>query len=810
MKLNWKKIVPHLVAIVVFYLLTIAYFSPIFFDNKDLPQGDVVSYLGMGNDARQHYEKTGEISFWSNAMFGGMPSNYTYPPRTNNVFNFISKAFEGFLPINTAGVLFAYLIGFYIFMLAIGCSPWLSIVGAIVYSFCSYNLIIIDAGHVSKGLVMATIAPIAGGVILCYRKKYIEGSLLTLISVGLNVVLNHQQISYYVIIMLACMAICYLIYAIREKNFKNYIVASAILLCVALLSVTPAVDKLIPTYDYSKETMRGGAVLQNDNKGEKEKAGLDIDYAYMWSYGKAETMTLLIPNFYGGSSNYNLGNESKFYEALRPTGQASVYSKNAPAYWGDQPFTSGPVYAGAIICFLFILGLLICKGPERWWIIAATIIAILMSWGRNLPSLNNWIFYNLPMYNKFRTPSMSLVIANFTMAAMAMMCLKNIIDKKEDKKYYNKMLYIAFGVVGGLCLFFCLFGSGIFNFTGATDKQLPDWALSALIEDRQSMLSGDAWRSFLYILIAAVIIWLYQNNVIKKQNVVIAIVGFLCLIDLWSVDKRFFNEENFVPARQAKNIQATEIDNKIMEDTDPNYRVLNLTTNTFNESRTSYYHKSIGGYSPAKLRRYQDIIDFYISGNLSWPVLNMLNTKYIIFNTQNGPAFQQNPDAMGNCWFVDEIKWMQSPDEEILAIGTEDMHRIATIDKEWKSQIKDEKALQGVDSTAKIELKEMNGPGNIIYSSYSPKAQFAVFSEVFYKTWRCYIDGNEVPIERANYLLRGVEVPAGQHDIEFKCVDELYLICHRWSMIASIVVCLMILSLLGLTVAKSIKKKNLQ
>lgn len=807
-KFDWKhKVVPHIVAVAVFYIAAICYFAPIFFDNKDLAQGDVVSFLGWGNDVREHYEQTGEVSFWSNAMFGGMPSNYSFGQKTNNLFKPLSRIAEGFLPHLNAGVVFAYMIGFYIFLLAIGCSPWLAIFGALGYAFCSYNIIIIDAGHINKGLVMATIAPIAGGVILCYRKRYAIGALLTLISVGLNVYWNHQQVSFYIILMLMCMAICYLIYAIKEKTFKNYIAASAILLCVAILSATPAVDKLVPTMDFSKETMRGGAVLKADNKGEKENAGLNIDYAYSWSYGKAETMTLLIPNFYGGSSNYDLGNESHFYEALRPTGQASVYVKNSPAYWGDQPFTSGPVYAGAIICFLFILGMLVCKGKERWWILAATVVAIVLSWGRNLPSINNWLFYNLPLYNKFRTPSMSLVIVNFTMAAMAFMCLKEIVNKSIDKKELNKKLYIAFGAVGGICLIFCLFGGTMFSFEGLNDAQLPDWAVSALVDDRKEMLKSDAWRSFVYILLAVAVIWLYNNEVLKKETAVIVIIGMLCFIDVWSVDKRFLNEESFIPARQAKNIQASEIDEAIKQDKDPDYRVLNLTTNTFNESRTSFHHKSIGGYSPVKLRRYQDIIDYHINGKINWPVINMLNTKYVIFNTEKGPMYQMIPDAMGNCWFVEGIEWMQSPDEEIVALGERDLRKVALMDVEWKDQIKDETALQGKDSTAQITLTEYVDPGRLKYHTSANKPQLAVFSEVYYKTWKCYIDGQEAPIERANYILRAVEVPAGEHELFFECIDPLYVQTHKWSLIASCAVGFAMLALMALAIIGKIKTK---
>jgi len=416
---NFKKYLPHLLAIVIFFALAVFYFSPVMFENKDLPQGDVTSSLGWGNDLREYHDKTGEYAFWSNAMFGGMPANYAYMPNTNNIFQKFANVLMLNLPPLHVGVFFLYMLGFYIFLLAIGCSSWLSIIGAIAYALASYNLIILDAGHVNKGLVMATMAPIIGGIILTYRKKFLLGSLITLFFTGMNVLWNHQQISYYLLIIIFVLGIVYFIYAIKEHTVKDFFKSSLILVVVAVLAVLPAMDRLLPTADYSKETMRGGAVLKQNPNGVKEKSGLDIDYAFMWSYGKAESMTLLIPNFYGGSSQYDIGRDSKTYEALRQTGQGEQFCKQSPAYWGDQPGTSGPVYIGAIICFLFVLGLIIVKGPEPWWILIATIIALVLSWGRNFEGVNEFLFNYLPLYNKFRTPSMALVIVEVTMATLA-------------------------------------------------------------------------------------------------------------------------------------------------------------------------------------------------------------------------------------------------------------------------------------------------------------------------------------------------------------------------------------------------------
>lgn len=798
-KFNWKKLLPHLAAIAVFYLVTVVYFAPIFFENKDLSQGDVTSYLGWGDDARQHFEKTGEYCYWSNAMFGGMPSNYAYPAPSNNIFKYLQGLFTGFLPLNTAGAFFAYLIGFYLFLLAMGSNVLLSVLGALAYAFCSYNVIIIEAGHVSKALVMATMAPVVGGIVLCYRRKYIAGVLMTLIATGMNVFWNHQQISFYLILTILCLAVVYFIYAIREHALKDFFKSSAVLVVVALLAAAPAVDKLLPMLDFSKETMRGGAVLNSDADDGKETSGLDIDYAYQWSYGKMETMTLLIPDFYGASSHYDIGNDSRTFETLKPTGQASQFCRYAPMYWGDQPFTSGPVYAGAVICFLFVLGLLICKGPERWWMLAATLVAFVLSWGRNFPAVNEWLFYHLPLYNKFRTPSMALVIVNLTMAAMAVFSLKKVIDT-ENKKSLLQPLYIALGITGGLCLVFAIFGSSMFDFRGAQDARFPDWLQAALVADRQAMFTSDALRSLIFIVAAVSALLVY----IKYGFNTVLVVGLLAVLDLWTVDKRFVNSDSFIPKKKSRGIEATAIDKSIMEDNVAGARVLNLSSNTFNESRTSYFHKSVGGYSPVKLRRYQDIIDYYFSESITPNVLDMLNTGYIIYNTEQGQRIQKRQSAMGHAWFVNGVEWVESPDQEIERLATVNLATTAIVDKEWHDKIKGNSVVEN-GSTAIIELTDYKSPGNLLYTSRSEEPRLAVFSEVYYKTWRAYVDDEEVPVVRANYILRAVEVPAGYHTIEFKCVDELYETTHTWSLVISIIIGVLIVLLLVIGLYNTLK-----
>lgn len=817
----WKKSWQHLVALLIFGVLTCVYFAPVVFEDKKLPQGDVIATQGMGRDAAVYHETTGDWSYWSNSMFGGMPHNYTYPLPTHNVFRRVANVLTLGSTRMSLDLLWIYLLGFYVLMIALGCNPWLAIVGAIAFAMGSYNIIIIGAGHIGKARVIATIPVIIAGVMWMYRKRYIIGTIVTMLAVGLNVYWNHQQISYYLLIMLVCLAVAYFIHALYHKQVKDFMLASVFLLVSAVIATLPAVDRLVPTMDYMKETMRGGAVLHAEGEVKEKQGGLGRDYAFQWSYGKAETMTLLIPNFYGGSSHYPIGEDSETYRAIKQyAGEKSAHRfvKNAPLYWGRQPFTSGPVYAGAIICFLFLLGLMVVEGKDGWWLVAAWLIGIMMSWGYNLPWFNNVLFDYLPLYNKFRTPSMALVITTTAMVILGMMALKRIMNREVKLSH----IYIAAGISGGLCLLFALAPELSGNFIAYSDAhmpewilgafdadsramlesgaQMPKWVLGAFEADRHAMLQSDAWRSFIYIMLGFGVLWSYLRFPKMKQGLTIALLGVLILSDMWMVDKRFLNDSHFVSKQQLN--EPTEANLQIQQDTDSDYRVLNLASNTFNESQTSYFHKSIGGYSPVKLRRYQDIIDCYMVNPLNMNVINMLNTRYII--TKEG--VQYNSEAMGNAWFVQNIQWVNNPNEEINAIGNADLKNIAIIDTCWMKQIK-QQSFSNTD--ASVALVNYN-PSHLVYQTNNPANGLVVFSEVYYKTWKAYIDGFEVPLIRTNYILRGVEVPAGRHQIELRCVDELYDKTHTWSLIASTLVVVIILSLLGMAVCMNHRKQELQ
>lgn len=815
--IDTKQWLPHVIAVLVFFALTAIYFAPVF-QGKDLLQGDAVSALGWGKDAKDYFEQTGEYAHWSNTMFSGMPANYTFMPESVNIFEGFDKllTLRGFgASRRHIGSLFLTFVCFYIFLLSLGCKSWLSLAGSIAYTLCSYNIIIIGAGHMNKSLVIATMAPIIGGVILCYRGKLLLGALVTLIFAGLNVYWNHQQISYYLLLTLIILAVVYLVYAIREKQMKNYLRATAVLVAVAVLAVIPAIGQLVPSADYAKDTMRGGSVLQQDTK--KESSGLDIDYAYQWSYGKAESFTLLVPDMYGGASGYDLGTDSETYKLFKQAygaHQAADIVKTMPAYWGPQPGTSGPVYIGAVVCLLFVFGLFVVKGRERWWLVLATILSFVLSWGRFLPSVNEFLFYNLPLYSKFRTPSMALVIASLTMLTLGILAIKKVVDAREKNDArllaeQNKALLVSFSIVAVLLLFFVFFGGSMLDFKSATDANMPQMLVDALRADREAMFKSDVWRSLGFVLLAFLLLFMYLRKGFKSLYMVLAL-ALLFLVDLWSVDKRYLSYDDFVPKRAAAEIRPTEADKLILQDKDPNYRVLNLARSTFNESQTSYFHKSVGGYSPAKLRRYQDIIDYHFARGINPDVLNMLNTRYVIVPGDDGAeTVQLNPDALGNCWFVNRITWVDSPDEEIVALNDFDPLDEAFVDKEWKTAVGDADAYNNpVDSTAFIRMTEYKNPGNILYESYSPNAQLAVFSEVYYKTWKAFIDGKEVAPIRANYILRALPVPAGEHKIEFRCVDELIIGASRISLYGSILVGIVMVLLVGAIVYRNIKEKK--
>ncbi len=782
-----KNIWIHVGIVVAMFVVACIYMWPAV-EGKEMVQGDSLKWEAMAKEQIDFHNKTGEHTIWNSSMFSGMPG-YQIAIGVNNqsVFtyakNLLNLKFMGLS--RDVGVLFLYLIGFYICLLAFGAGPWLSLLGALAFGLGSYNIIIIEAGHITKAHALAMMAPILGGMVLTFRKKWLWGGILFTLSLGLQIAFNHIQITFYTMLAGVILGIVYAVYAVKEKEVKRFLIAVGILAVGSIFALGGNASHLLVNQEYAKYTMRGGndiTVTPEDLYHDSEPAsmggktnGLDINYAFSWSYGIGETYTLLVPGAMGGGSGEKVSTESSFYKTF--------HGDQAPLYWGNQPFTSGPVYFGAIIIFLFVLGCIVVKGPERWWLLIATILAILMSWGNNFLGFNEFLFNHLPMYNKFRTPSMSLVIANVTMVVMAVLALKAIFNKKEpiDRKVLNRGLYIATGVVGGLILLILVL-SGSFSYSGVSDTQMAaqygnqwDMIKSVLVSDRAALLRSDSWRSMAFVMLAAALLWLYVNDKIKKAGLVIGALLVLVLIDLWRVDQRYLDKENFSEP-SSMTLHRTQIDDTLdtyaAQNGDQDYRVFDLSVNTFNDSRPSAFHHQIGGYHAAKLRRYQDIIDFYLSRHINPRVLNMLNARYIVM--QNG-QIQRNPDALGNAWFVNEVKWVDNTNEEILSLNDFNPATTAIINRNEFSLSDQENAIDSTDAII-MEHQSPYNPDYVRYRSHTSDERLAVFSEIYYAPdWRAYIDGRPAEYIRANYILRAMIIPAGDHIIEFRCeAPQLY------------------------------------
>lgn len=825
MKPTVKKILTHGGIILFFFIIAAAYMSPVF-DGKVIMQGDSMKADAMAKEQRDYREHHGGEAIWNSAMFSGMPGYQVTTPPSPSVFNKVRNAvnlnFMGYS--RNIGIVFLYLVGFYVCLLAIGCNSWLSLLGALAFGLGSYNIIIIEAGHITKAWAIALMAPILGGMLLTFKRKYVWGGLLFTLALGMQIACNHIQITYYTLIMALLLGVAYFIYSIKDKWLKQFLLGVGILLIGCVFAVGGNARLLFVNQEYAKHTMRGGAQitvtpedLYKDGEAKSIAAsdGLDIDYAYNWSYGKGETYTILVPGAYGGGSGETVGRESEFYKNFR--------QEQAPLYWGDQPFTSGPVYFGAIIVFLFVLGLFVVKGPDRWWLLAATILAILMSWGKNLMGFNSFLFDKLPLYNKFRTPSMSLVIANVSMVFMAVLALKSIFDKENpiDTKKLNRGLYISTGISAGFILLMMVLSSS-FSFSGVSDTQMAaqykeQWSFiqDILIKDRKALFMSDSWRSLVFIVLSAGLLWLYINNKIKKSGIIIGILACLVLIDLWGVDKRYLNDTKFVTEKRLKLKPSQNdqiIDQYAAQFGDVDYRVFDLSVNTFNDSYPSAFHHQIGGYNAAKLRRYQDIIDFYLSRHINTDVLDMLNARYFVVPGQNGqPMVQRNPEALGNAWFVNEYQLVEDPNAEILALNSFNPADTAIIDKRFASMVQGKNLERDSNSVITMEHQKPYNPDYVVYKTKTSKEQLAVFSEVYYAPdWKAYIDGKPAEYFRVNYILRAMVVPAGEHKIEFKCEAPLMHKLDKVTLLFSILFVVMVAGTLVLYYRKPKKEVSKQ
>ncbi|PLW99001.1 MAG: hypothetical protein C0594_17605 [Marinilabiliales bacterium] len=795
MKISFvKKILPHIVIIVIFLGISFTYFTAQLSGSKELVQSDVLNYKGMSKEIKDFREETGEEALWTNSMFGGMPAYLI----SVNYVRIISKVNKALMLWHTrpAGFVFLYLLGFYITLLIFRVNPWLSLAGAIAYAFSSYFFIIIEAGHITKIMALGYLPPIIGGIYLAYKRKPLLGAGVTALFLALQILVNHLQITYYTLLIVVFLVVFMFFDMLKNKEMKRFIRASVFLVFAAVLAVGSNFSSLYLTYDYGKDSMRGKSELTLDKAN--KTGGLDKDYATQWSYGIGETFTLFIPNVMGGASGGELSKKSEVYKMIKASsGPANAASaiKRMPTYWGPQPFTSGPVYVGAAVFFLFVLGLFLIKGPLKWWLLSITIFSIMLAWGKNFMFLTDFFLDYFPGYSKFRTVSMILVIAEFAIPMLALILLRDLFKGKFTFQQLKKPLLYSLAIVGGVCLLFAVMPGMFFSFTSDADnayRSNPAF-LDALISDRESLLKQDALRSLVFILaIAAVVFFFVKKNI--KPNVAIIFIIAIFLIDMWSVNKRYLNDEDFITKREAKDpFTPSQADLQILKDKDPDYRVLNLSVSTFNDASTSYFHKSIGGYHGAKMERYQELIDFHIIKDMmnlqqklgqarsqqelidalgSSDVLNMLNTRYIILPTKNGVMAQRNYNALGNAWFVSNLHMVANADKEIMALNDFNPAKEAIVDERFKDQF--EQLDVEKDSTATIKLISYK-PNYLVYESNTQKEGLAVFSEIYYdKGWNAYIDGEQKPYFRTNYVLRGMRIPAGKHKVEFKFEPKMY------------------------------------
>lgn len=787
-----KKILPEVLVIVFFAVISFAYFFPADIEGKILFRHDSSAGVGAGQEQSQYKERTGKMTRWTNSLFSGMPTYQMAPSyKSSDTLGVAMKAYHLWLPENVWYV-FVYLLGFYILMRAFDFRRWMAALGAIIWAFSSYFFIIIAAGHIWKVWALAYLPPMIAGVVLAYRGKYLWGLLVTAVFAAFEVNANHVQMTYYFLFPIFFMIVAYLVEAIREKKICHFLKATAICAVGALIGISLNISNLYHTWQYGQESMRGKSELVKKNSANQTNSGLDRDYITQWSYGIGETWTLLVPNTKGGASIPL--SESKTAMAKADPQFEQIYQQLGQ-YWGDQPMTAGPVYVGAFVLMLFILGLFIVKGPMKWALLAATILSILLSWGKNFMPLTDFFIDYVPMYSKFRTVASILVIAEFTIPLLAMLALKEIVDAKLPVYKTRKYLWISFALTGGVALLFALMPSVFFSsFVSAQEaqalQQLPQEyvgpIMNNLTEMRKAVFTADAWRSFFIICIGMLCLLLYQFKKLRKEYMIGAII-VLCLVDMWQVNKRYLNNDMFVPKSEREAAQPlTKADEFILQDKSDcgNYRVLNLSKSTFNENETSYYHKSIGGYHAAKLRRYQELIDAYIApeinslmnavaeaqgdmtaikGDSIWPVLNMLNMRYAIIPLQNGEtAPLKNQYAQGNAWFVDQLTYVDNANQELAALGKMDLRHEAVADKKFQKQLGQAVAQDYNNVSVNLIAYE---PNELKYDVKSAKGGVLVFSEIYYPGWTATVDGQPVDVGRVNYVLRALQLKPGNHQV---------------------------------------------
>lgn len=821
---QWGK---HVVALILFLGLVMIYFSPSVFDGKVIMQGDNIKATGMGHSQMDQYAKTaqpGEFSVWADAMFGGMPYVTGYGqaapsmPSYSIVDGWLKKVGYG-----DAAMVFTGLVCFYLLMCVMGVNWWLAIAGAFAFAFASYNIIIIEAGHIVKAYVIAYMPVTLAGMALLFRRSYLWGAVLFLLGVALSLANGHIQITYYLVLLCLFIYIGYMVMKFREKAYGEWMKTSLIMLACVVLAVLPNAQGMYSNWDLGQHSIRGASELtpKPDASGKVEKAstGLDKDYAFQWSYGWKELLTVMVPNVYGGGSGGTLDSSSELYKELKKNGAQVGKEVQTYTYWGDKPFTSGPVYFGALVCFLFVLGMFVIKNPMKWWLLGGSVFLTFLALGRNFDAFNDFMFHYLPLYNKFRTVEMALVIPGLVFPIIAIWGLKEILAEKVEEARLKKGFFWSLGLTGGLCLILWLMPTLLLNFQSAYDaqfqNQVPEWYYTALLMDRASLASADALRSLIFILLgAALLVWFWKSGNKKTTSVFVSAgIAVLILVDLWTVDHRYLNDSNYVKDKPQETYKETIADKEIFKDTDESFRVFGLN-NPWQDTNVSYFHHSIGGYHAVKLRRYQELIDHRLDAEYrniigalqkaqsvediyavlaASPSLNMLNTRYIIYNPDQAPI--RNPYAFGNAWFVNKVEIVENADAEIEALNTINPLETAVVGKRFAKDL--EGFTPHTDSTASIVLEKYR-PNRLTYKTKAASEQLAVFSEIYYQPgWKAYIDGKEVPHFRVDWILRGMIVPAGEHTVVFEFYPDTYVLAANVSAYSSFLILLLLLVAVG-------------
>lgn len=842
MKWSWLY---DVAIIAVFAAIAFAYFYPADIEGRVISQGDVAAGRGAGQEASEYLQKTGERTRWTNATFSGMPTYQTAPSyKSTDKLQTAVKAYHLWMP-EYVWYVFVYLLGFYILLRAFDFRRALAALGSVIWAFSSYFFIIIAAGHIWKVMALAYLPPMIAGIVLAYRGKYWWGLAVTALFTAFEVNANHVQMTYYYLFVIAAMVIAFLVIAIRQKRIAQFVKASVVCIVGALIGVCVNLSNLYHTWEYSQETMRGKSELVKPATENQTSTGLDRDYITHWSYGIGETWTLLIPNAKGGASVPLVMNE----KAMEKAGEfRDLYEQNAgafPQYWGTQPGTSGPVYVGAFVVFLFILGLFIVKGPMKWMLLAVTVLTVMLSWGKNFMGLTDFFIDHFPMYAKFRTVASILVVAEFTIPLLAMMALKRIVDEPAILTRQWRQVAVAFALTGGAALLFAIMPGTFFSFISTEEQQyfaqVPGLT-DNLVGIRQAIFTADCWRSLAIIVIGCLLLWVYAKGKMKALYLAITLAA-LCLIDMWTVNKRYLYDEQFNQDRSVRSmpLPKTQTDEMILADQAPDYRVLNLSVNTFNDNSTSFYHKSIGGYHAAKLQRYQDLIDHYLNSEMqyafaniaqgqaemqgenangvtvvhfanpdSMKVLNMLNTKYLILPLQNNATMPvQNSDTYGNAWFVSQVKYVQNANEELDGLAATDLRTTAVADVRYKdilgeTAVADSTAAMAQDSLNTVSIKTYE-PNRLTYQAASDKGGVIVFSEIYYPGWEALVDGKPVDIARVNYTLRAIRVEAGQHEIELRFFPQTV---EKTETVAHIALILLVLSVIAAIVVPMVRRKK--